>query len=145
VLESYQFGEQRPITTSKFFIPRHLNFFYGYCFSCEKFGHKAVSCRIFRHKRNVRTRFNKSQKTKVQNSFNNAFSPLLNDLECHICNNFGHKASEYRRKLLPIFRQDKQVNFTKVWMKKNKNEKNCGLALYAKNQENQWYIDNGYS
>ena len=29
VLESYQVGRQRPIPTSKFFIPRHPNFFFG--------------------------------------------------------------------------------------------------------------------
>jgi hypothetical protein len=27
--------------------------------------------------------------------------------------------------------------------RKIKNTEKCGLALYAKNQENQWYIDNG--
>jgi hypothetical protein len=102
--EYYQVGRQRSIPTSKFFIPRHPNFFYGYCFSCGNFGHKVVSCILFRYNRNVRTRLNKSQKAMVQNSF----SPLLNDIECHICNNFGHKASECRSKLLPIFKQDKK-------------------------------------
>jgi hypothetical protein len=43
------------------------------------------------------------------------------------------------------FKQDRQEDFTKVWRKKNKNKENCGLALYAKNQENQWYIDSGCS
>jgi hypothetical protein len=47
VPESYQVGRQRTIPTSKFFIPRHPNFFYGYCFSCGNFGHKVVSCRTF--------------------------------------------------------------------------------------------------
>lgn len=88
VPESYQAGRQRTIPTNKFFIPRHPNFFYGYFFSFGNFGHKAVSCRKLN--RNVRMRFNKPRMTMYQN----AFSPLLNDLECHVCNNFGHKASE---------------------------------------------------
>jgi hypothetical protein len=41
--------------------------------------------------------------------------------------------------------QDQQDYFTKVWRKKNKNKENCGLALYEKNQENQWYIDSSFS
>jgi hypothetical protein len=44
----------------------------------------------------------------------------------------------------PIYKQDKQEYFTRVWRKKNKNKENCGLALYARNQENQWNIDNGF-
>jgi hypothetical protein len=59
VSESYQVDRQRMIPTSKFFIPRHPIFFYGYCFSCGKFGHKDVSCRTFKHNINVGIRFNK--------------------------------------------------------------------------------------
>jgi hypothetical protein len=46
--------------------------------------------------------------------------------------------------MLHIFKQDRQENFTMVWRKENKNKEKCGLALYAKNQENQWYIDSGF-
>jgi hypothetical protein len=102
--EYYQVGRQRSIPTSKFFIPRHPNFFYGYCFSCGDFGRRVVSCKIFRYYKNVRTRSDKSQKDMVQNYF----SPLLNDIECHICNNFGHKESECISKLLLIFKKDKK-------------------------------------
>jgi hypothetical protein len=48
-LNLIKLDRQRTIPTSKFFIPRHPNFFYGYCFSCGNFGHKVVSCRTFRH------------------------------------------------------------------------------------------------
>jgi hypothetical protein len=37
VSESYQVGRQRPIPTSKFFIPRHPNFFHGYFFFMWQF------------------------------------------------------------------------------------------------------------
>jgi hypothetical protein len=141
VPESYQAGRQRMIPTSKFFIPRHPNFFYGYYLSCGNFGHKVVSCRTFRHNRNIGMRFNKPQMDMYQNSL----SPLLNGFECYICNNFGHKENECRSKMFPIYKKDRQEDFTKVWRKKNKNKENCGLTLYAKNQENQGYIDSGCS
>jgi hypothetical protein len=47
--------------------------------------------------------------------------------------------------LFHIFKQGRQEDFTKIWRKKNNNRENCGLALYAKNQENQWFIDSGCS
>jgi hypothetical protein len=91
---SYQVGRQRLVPTSNFLIPRHPNFFYGYCFSFGNFGHKVVNCRNLRNNINIGMRFNKPQMTMVQNYFNNSFSPLLNVLECYICNKFGHKESE---------------------------------------------------
>jgi hypothetical protein len=84
VHESYRVDKKRPIPTIKFFIPRHPIFFYGYSFSCDKFGHKVVSCRDFRHNKNLGMRFNKPQMYMVLNYFNNSFSPLLNELDCHI-------------------------------------------------------------
>ena len=75
----------------------------------------------------------------------NAFPPQLNDLEFHICKKIGHKTSECRSKMLPIYKKHRQEDFTKVWRKKNKNKENCGLTIYAKNKENQWYIDSGFS
>jgi hypothetical protein len=143
--EFYQVRRQREIPSSKFFIPRHPNFFYGFFFSCGNLGHKVVICNTFIYNINIGMRFNKPQMDMVQNYFNNSFSPLLNELECHICNNFGHKASECKRKVLSIFKQDRQENFTKVWRKKNKNKEKCRLDLYAKSQENQWYINSGLS
>jgi hypothetical protein len=47
--------------------------------------------------------------------------------------------------MFPIFNQYRQEDLTKSLRKKNKNIEKCGLALYAKTQENQWYIDNGFS
>jgi hypothetical protein len=46
--------------------------------------------------------------------------------------------------LFPIFKQYIKEDFTKV-LRKKKNEENCGLDLYANNQENKWHIDSGFS
>jgi hypothetical protein len=59
--ESYQTNRQRLIPSSKFLIPRNPNFFYGYFFSCDNFGHKAMNCRTFRYNINIGMRFNKPQ------------------------------------------------------------------------------------
>jgi hypothetical protein len=66
-----------------------------------------MSCKTFRHNRNTRIRFNKPRMDMFQNSFSNAFSPLLNDFECRICNNFGHKESECRSKIIHIYSKTK--------------------------------------
>ena len=37
------------------YVPRYGYFFYGHCFTCEKFGHKVVNCirrRIFENRNN---------------------------------------------------------------------------------------------
>jgi hypothetical protein len=60
--------------------------------------------------------------------------------ECQKCNNYGHKTSECR---LPKY--DKRINIPinqKVWKKR---QTECKVALYARNQGCQWYIDSGCS
>jgi hypothetical protein len=47
--------------------------------------------------------------------------------------------------MFPIYKKDIKKCFTKVWRKKNKNKKNCGLTLYAKNKENKSYINSIFS
>ena len=34
---------------------------------------------------------------------------------------------------------------SKVWRKKDLQVENCGIALFAEGEENQWYIDSGCS
>jgi hypothetical protein len=56
------------------------------------------------------------------------------------CSNYGHKTSDCR---LPKY--DKKTNIPcnkKEWRKK---KTKCNVALYARNQECQWYIDSGCS
>jgi hypothetical protein len=54
-------------------------------------------------------RFNKPQVAMFQNSFNNVFSPLLNDLKCHISNNFGHKASDALKNLFEAKNENRKM------------------------------------
>jgi len=72
----------------------------------------------------------------------NIFSLLENEIECSICNNIGHEYSKWSK-----FRKTSQKEQTslspKIWRKKEPQTERCGIALYAKGQENQWYIDNG--
>jgi len=64
----------------------------------------------------------------------NVFSPLLSEVKCFKCNNFGHKSNECRCMLEYL---SKSKNITHLDIKKNKGrwERNpkkgmqCGLAL----------------
>ena len=72
--------------------------FYGHCYRFNIFGHKVFYCRRITVEN---SRYNKYQNFRSQNSslrVRNPFSPLINDVECFKCNNFGHKVSECRRK-----------------------------------------------
>jgi hypothetical protein len=43
--------------------------------------------------------------------------------------------------MLPIYKQENKKILPRFGGRKIKNKENCGLDLYAKNQENQWYIE----
>jgi len=65
-----------------------------------------------------------------KNSYNN-FSPLQNEVDCSICNNFGHEESECRRIFWPSLQKEKTSLNPKIWRKKESQSKRCGVALYA--------------
>ena len=79
----------------------------------------------------------------MKRTYNN-FSALENEVECSICNNFGHEDFECRSRFLQTNQKEKASNI-KAWRMKEPQPKRCGIALYAEGQENQWYIDNGCS
>ena len=68
-----------------------------------------------------------------------------NEIECSICNNFGHEESECRSKFWQTSQKDQTSLSPKIWRNKKPQTERCGIALYAEGQENQWYIDNGCS
>ena len=79
----------------------------------------------------------------TKRTYNN-FSALESEIECSICNNFGHEDSECRSRFLKTT-QKEQTSSAKTWRMKEPQPERCGIALYAEGQENQWYIDSGCS
>ena len=83
-------------------IPRYQNFFFGLCYSCNNYVHKAIYCRDYTQNRNTWRR-NIYEKSKYQFESNyvrnpcgafdrnyNRFGALSYEIECYKCNNFGH-------------------------------------------------------
>ena len=80
---------------------RYPTQFNGYYFARNNFSHKAISCRLKMFPRRNVDRSRISQGPNVLHANGNTyFSPLLNQIKCFICNNFGHKASECKSSLL---------------------------------------------
>ena len=77
----------------------------------------------------------------MKRTYNNFFA-LENEIECSICNNFGHEDSECRSKFWKTSQKEKPSLGSKTWRKKEPQPERCGISLYAEGQENQWYIDN---
>lgn len=109
---------------------RNFYAFNVYCFLCNKFGHKALSC-----------------KNKVKNipSFTrknyNPFTPLMDfSSVCHNYNNFGHKEQVFRTIFYdPSKQNEKEDNSikrkemtSKVWKKKDKSMF-VQIALHVEN------------
>jgi len=78
----------------------------------------------------------------MKRTYNN-FSLLENEIEFYICNNFGHEDSECRSKFRQTTQKEQTSLSPKIWRKKESQIEICGIFLYAKGQENQWYINNG--
>ena len=72
-------------------------------------------------------------KRQGQNKTFNSFDPLTKfDLICSLCNNNGHNEQNY-----PLKRGKARSE--------NPNTDKCGLALFAQNNENHWFVDSGCS
>jgi len=134
---NHQHGRNRPDQRRQPFS-RDTNFYYGYCFYCSNFGHKAVNCYLrfshekSRHPRNkylplqiMRQPSNKQPQTvnhvmvgkKMQIKHNNRYDPLFNEPECYICHNYGHKAIDCRLNNYKPDSNHRDENI-KVWKKK---------------------------
>jgi hypothetical protein len=126
---------------------RYQNSFFGYCYSCNGFGHKEIDCRT-----NVRGSYmrNNNRDTHGFSRRNyNSFSPLLNyNIICYNCNNYGHIAKFYRSD----FRKNQKEEATTIMernqeQREQKKEKSLFIqaALHAQNNKDKWYIDSGCS
>jgi hypothetical protein len=155
---NHQHGRNRPAQRRQPFS-RYQGFFYGYCFFCSNFGHKVVNCSLkFRYEqaRHSRYRYLPQQRMRhpskkppqianhlmagkrTQVKHNNHFDSLINEPECYICHNYGHKVVDCRLKNYESDLNSSAEN-VKVWKKKESDK--CGLVLSAQRQKNPWNID----
>ena len=77
----------------------------------------------------------------TKRTYNNFFA-LESEIECSICNNFGHEESECKSRFRKTT-QKEQTSNARTWRMKEPQPEICRIALYAEGQENQWYIDSG--
>ena len=76
---------------------RYQHIFLGYFYSCNNFGHKVVHCKAYRKYKPRTIQRYENNKNDVEKINYNSFSPLQEyNVECHKCNNYGHKANECR-------------------------------------------------
>jgi hypothetical protein len=88
------------------FTPRYVNFFYGHCFYCTKFGHKVAYFTTY--ERNF-----KARKSYV----------AQHDIECYKCHNYGHIAHDCRSMMDTSLRKKTNIIYKKVWKRKQEHEK----------------------
>ncbi|XXG85802.1 hypothetical protein AAC387_Pa11g0820 [Persea americana] len=112
--------------------------FHGYCFYCNKYGHKMMDCRF-----NIKPSIGVTR---------NPFQILVShNVECHNCYNYGHLARNCR---LPSvtnqFQNKKQPKHTEVWKVKKRAEKAKDSLIVqttfkAQKKSAPWILDNGCS
>jgi hypothetical protein len=91
--------------------PRYQTIFFGLCYVCNNFGHKAVNRRA--NNRNINNFESHTQKvfprrpSETQRKSYNMFEYLRTEVECYKCKKFGHM-EKYCKMIVP--RREPQQN-----------------------------------
>jgi hypothetical protein len=84
---------------------RYQTIFFGLCYACNNFGHKAINCRANNRNNNhfeSHTQRGYSRRpSETQRRSYNMFESLSTEVECYKCNNFGHMAKDCRMTVPP--------------------------------------------
>jgi hypothetical protein len=83
------------------FTPRYENLFYGHCFCCTNFGHKVADCRDY----------------KINVQADRAYV-VAHNIECYKCHNYGHIASDCRSMIDTSMKDNTNMRYKKVWIRK---------------------------
>jgi hypothetical protein len=86
-------------TTSQIrsYTPRYQNLFYGHCFNCNNFGHKAVDCRSYGN-----------------GQARNAYVTPYN-IECYKCHNYGQTTCDCRSMVDTSMKENTDIRYKKIW------------------------------
>jgi hypothetical protein len=129
---------------------RYKTIFFGLCYACNNFGHKAVNCRaknmnINYFERHTQRGYSRRPSETQRQSYNK-FESLSIEVECYKCNNFGHMA----KKTIPpkepqqSHKQEPQKT-TRIKNLDQYSNVECIVALQAKHKKHGWYVDSGCS
>jgi hypothetical protein len=146
-------GPLPPIKKEDKTIPNKFNqnkyplIFFGYCFACSNFIHKAMNCKEYRRKilrvKNYNPRDKQAVNQFKRNNYN-SFAPLQEvDLECFRFHHYGHKANNF--KLMEASEQLRFIREQKNLWKEKTPKMECLIALKTQDKEDLWYVDSGCS
>jgi hypothetical protein len=130
--------------------PMYQTIFLGSCYSCNKFGYKAINCKDYaKNKDNNEGHFRINHLIKPHQAYNrnhNSFGSLRNEVECYKCNNFGHMDKDCRLPAPPKKpKQDFNNHQKRIWIKKQDklNVEERSLALQTQSRRSDQYVDSG--
>ncbi|XP_059075139.1 uncharacterized protein LOC131063533 [Cryptomeria japonica] len=104
--------------------PFRFGFFHGYCFYCNKFGHKVNTCRFLQHRTSM--------------FGHNQASGFPNTVKCIKCNFFGHTSSQCKSK----------EKIHKVWKPKfvpSSEQSMIVQTAFLSSKKSLWVLDSGCS
>ena len=107
--------------------PRYQTIFFGLCYACNNFGHKAVNCRDNnKNKNNFESHTKRGyprRPSETQRRSYNRFKYLRTQVECYNCNNFGHMAKDCRMTVPPREPQQNKNSHIQEPQKKDMDKK----------------------
>ena len=98
-------GFKRVTPFRRYSTPAYQTMFFGLCYACNNFGHKAMSCKA--NNRKINNFESHTQKgyprrpSETQRISYNMFESLSTGVECYKCNKFGHISKYFIMKVPP--------------------------------------------
>jgi hypothetical protein len=129
---------------------RYQTIFFGLCYACNNFGHKAVNCRANNKKNNYFESHTQRGYSRIpsetQRRSYNRFESLRTEVDCYKFNNFGYMAKKCRMTVPPKEPQQshKQEPRKMTWIRKQDQYSNEEYTVALKiNRRNM--VDTGFS
>jgi hypothetical protein len=123
--QDHDFKRTSPTRTPP--TPRYRNIFLGLCYSCNNFGHTTINYRDYANDRNTwckssyenpKNHYEENYPRNPHEAFEknyNSFGALGHEIECYICNNFGHIAKNCRSDLIVFFASGNMSHFCLIF------------------------------
>ena len=124
-------------------VPRYEKAFYGYCYFCNKFGHRAIDCKSWGKSTHSRTRdinayiqsYNFHYYEHISRECRNK---LNNIIECYNCHSYGNISRDCKQRTNKVWRRKEQVQATEdSQSREEKGEETCQQILVENDVKRQ--------
>ena len=126
IQDSRKNGYKDVTSERRYFSPMYQSFFYGYCFTCNNFGHRAIDYKACGRKvqaRNGGVHMNYNAECYNYHNYEHmerdCRSAMNHNVEWYKWKNYGHKAHDCIIMIKSSIKENTSITYKKVWKKKS--------------------------